>query len=167
MEAMSVKLHNPAGVPMLLTEKLLEYLAGRGKVLAKFAFGDWLAKLSDSELQHLLDLAGIYFESEAGDPRTDDVGGVALIGSEAEKNRGLVWSQKTVHSVWESVTPCSPEEFHELMGMVFWAVSLEGYRRQNFMEIKGKIRIHPFPSDRAVVTEKGIAYGVSIKNSLH
>lgn len=41
MEAMSVKLHNPAGVPMLLTEKLLEYLAGRGKVLAKFAFGDW------------------------------------------------------------------------------------------------------------------------------
>jgi hypothetical protein len=167
MEDKCVKLHNPDGVSMWLTEMLLEYLVGRGRVLAKFAFGDWLATLSDPELQHLMDLAGIYFESEAGDMRTDDLGGVTLIGSEAERNRNIAWTQKALNTVWQSVTARSPEEFHELTGRVFWAVSMEGYRRQEFMEFKGKIRIHPFPSDRAVLTDKGLAHGVSIKNSLH
>jgi hypothetical protein len=167
MEDVSVKLSNPDGVPMLLTEKLLEYLVGRGNVLAKFAFGDWLAKLSDPELQHLVDLAGVYLGNEVDDARTDDLAGVALVGREAEQNRRRVWTHGALNAVWESLTQCSPDELHELLGRVFWAASIEGYRRQEFMEIKGKIRIQPFPSDKAVLTDKGLDYGVSIKKGFH
>lgn len=118
-------------------------------------------------MQHLLDLAGIYFGTEEGDPQTDELGGVALIGSEAEKNRQIVWTPKALSAVWESVTLCPPEVFHELIGRVFWAVSLESHRRNEFIELKGKIRIHPFPNDKMVLTDKGMAFGVSVKNSFH
>jgi hypothetical protein len=167
MEDVSVKLSNPDGVPMFLTEKLLEYLVGRRNVLAKFAFGDWLAKLTDLELQHLVDLAGIYLGNEDDDARTDDLAGVAMVGREAEQNRHRVWTPDALNAAWESLIQCPPSELHELLGRVFWAACIEGYRRQEFMEIKGKIRIKPFPGDQALLTDKGLAYGVSIKKGLH
>jgi hypothetical protein len=164
---MSVKLRNPSGVPMSMTEELLEYLVERKHVLAKFAFGDWLTEQTDSQLKGLLALISIYFAAEGPDPRTDDLAGVAIIGSKAEKNRQLVWTHEALKTIWESLICYAPEEFHELIVKVFWAASLESHRRDKFVEIEGKIRLHPFPNDQAIITEKGLAVGLSLKNRLH
>ncbi|MBN3761125.1 hypothetical protein [Burkholderia sp. Ac-20365] len=167
MEVSGATLRNSAGVPMALTGQLLDYLAARGRALARFAFGDWLATLSDTDLQHLVDLAGAQLGGNAAEGSTDDLGGVAWIGSEAEKNRNVVWTKRELSAVFQTITPRSPDELIELMWNVFRAASMEGYRRQEFMEIKGKIRIHPFPGDQTVLTDEGLAHGLSLKNSIH
>lgn len=172
MDVKGVKFARPNGEPMLLTSSLVTHLAGNRGAIAKFAIGDWLVTLSGPELQSLLDLADAHFSEEvsgsgAAPVDTDDLVGVALYGSEAERNRSLMQSESAMRSVLASIPSRRIEDVQELVGRVAYAVSMEANRRQGFIDVKGKLRMYPFPNDSAVVTDKGVEFGALAKKRFH